>query len=311
LKIHSDVTEVIGNTPLIRLNRVSSGSGAEVVGKLESMNPLDSVKDRPALSMVERAEREGRLEPGRRVVEPTSGNTGIGLAFVCAARGYGVTLVMPDTVSLERRKILLALGAEVILTPGNDGMRGSIEMVEALLSENEDYVFLNQFENPANPDIHSTTTAEEIWRDTEGTVDIVVAGVGTGGTITGVSRSLKAKKTDFRSVAVEPAESPVLSGGEPGSHSIPGIGPGFIPGVLRMDLIDEVFTVTSEEAKGMTRRLAREEGLLCGISSGAAVHAAVRVGARPENEGKLIIVILPDTGQRYLSTEVFEVTGAS
>jgi cysteine synthase A len=303
--IHSDITSTIGNTPLVRLNRVTEGLQAEVVAKLESFNPLGSVKDRVAASMIDAAERDGLIGEDTIILEPTSGNTGIGLAFVCAARGYPLVLIMPDTMSHERRALVKALGAELILTPGAEGMKGTLRKAEEMTAADPRYFVPQQFQNPANPEVHRRTTAEEIWRDTDGQVDIVVAGVGTGGTITGLAEALKSRKPDLRAVAVEPLESPVLSGGKPGPHKIQGIGAGFVPDVLRLDLVDEVVQVTGEEAIAMARRLAREEGILAGISSGAAATAALRVAARPESREKLIVVILPDTGERYLSTPLF------
>jgi len=304
MRIAEDMTRLVGRTPLVRLRRFSEETGAEVVAKLESFNPCGSVKDRIGLSMVEAAEREGKLGPEATLVEPTSGNTGIGLAFVCAARGYRLVLTMPETMSVERRQLLAALGAEVVLTPGSGGMSGAVERAREL-AETRGYVLLQQFENPANPAIHRETTAEEIWSDTDGQVDVIVAGVGTGGTITGVGQELKGRKPSLRMVAVEPAASPVLSGGEPGPHPIQGIGAGFVPTVLDQMVIDEIVTVTAEAATLTARRLAKEEGLLAGISSGAAAWAAVQVAARPENEGKMVLVVLPDTGERYLSTPLF------
>ena len=305
-KIYNDITETIGNTPLVRLNRVTRGLEATVVAKLESFNPLGSVKDRIGLSMIEAAERAGLIKEDTIILEPTSGNTGIALAFVCAARGYRLVLTMPDTMSIERRKLLKALGAELVLTPGSEGMAGAVRRAEEMATSDPRYFVPQQFKNPANPEVHRRTTAEEIWRDTDGQVDIVVAGVGTGGTITGIAEAIKARKPDFKAIAVEPAASPVLSGGKPGPHKIQGLGAGFIPDVLRLDLVDEVVRVADEDAVKMARRLAREEGLLCGISSGAAAFAALQVAAKPENKGKLIVVILPDTGERYLSTPLFE-----
>jgi len=304
--IYKDITETIGNTPLVRLNRVTKGLGATVAAKLESFNPLGSVKDRIGVNMIKAAEEAGLIKEDTIILEPTSGNTGIALAFVCAARGYRLVLTMPETMSIERRKLLRALGAEPILTPGKEGMPGAVRKAEEMAAQDLRYFIPQQFKNPANPDIHRRTTAEEIWRDTDGQVDIVVAGVGTGGTITGIAEVIKARKPDFEAIAVEPAASPMLSGGKPGSHKIQGIGAGFIPDVLRLELVDEVIQVADEDAVKMARRLAKEEGLLCGISSGAAAFAALQVAARPKNKGKLIVVILPDTGERYLSTELFE-----
>jgi len=304
--IANDSTELIGNTPLVRLNRITEGVPAEVVAKLESFNPLGSVKDRIGVSMIVSAEEKGLIKKDSVIVEPTSGNTGISLAFVCAARGYKLILTMPDTMSLERRQLLSILGAELVLTPGVEGMPGAVRKAEELLAENHNYLLLQQFNNPANPEIHRLTTAEEIWRDTDGKIDVLVAGVGTGGTITGVTEVIKKRKPEFKAVAVEPAHSPVLSGGKPGAHKIQGIGAGFVPEVLRPDLIDEILKVTDEDAGIMARRLAREEGILAGISSGAAAWAALEIAGRPANEGKLIVVVLPDTGERYLSTWLFQ-----
>ncbi|MBC7242424.1 MAG: cysteine synthase A [Anaerolineae bacterium] len=305
-RIFNDITETIGNTPLVRLRRLGAGLPAEVVAKLESFNPLSSVKDRIGVSMINAAEREGKIGPDTTIIEPTSGNTGIALAFVCAARGYRLILTMPETMSIERRKLLQALGAELVLTPGAEGMRGAVRKAEELAQSIPNSFIPQQFKNPANPEIHRQTTAEEIWRDTDGRVDILVAGVGTGGTITGVAEAIKARKPSFRAIAVEPKQSPVLSGGQPGPHKIQGIGAGFIPDVLRLDLVDEIIQVDQFDAMQTARRLAREEGILAGISSGAAAFAALQVAARPENAGKLLVVILPDTGERYLSTELFE-----
>lgn len=306
MRIAQDITHLVGGTPLVRLNRVTEGAVAEVVAKLEFFNPLGSVKDRIGVSMINAAERAGRIGPETVIIEPTSGNTGIGLAFVCAARGYKLTLIMPDTMSIERRKLLRALGAELVLTPGAEGMKAAIAKAHELAAALPDAFIPQQFQNPANPQIHRETTALEIWNDTDGNVDILVAGVGTGGTITGVGEVLKARKPGVQIVAVEPAESPVLAGGAPGKHRIQGIGAGFVPDVLNREIIDEIFHVTSEEALAMGRRLPREEGILAGISSGAAVHAATAIARRPENAGKLIVVILASTGERYLSTALFD-----
>ncbi len=304
--IANDITELIGNTPLVRLNRIPKGLGAEVVAKLESYNPLSNVKDRIGASMIEAAEEAGLIKEDTVIIEPTSGNTGIALAFVCAAKGYRLLLTMPDTMSLERRQLLAAFGAELVLTPGAEGMPGAIRRAEELVANNPNYFIPQQFKNPANPQIHRETTAEEIWEDTDGRVDILVSGVGTGGTITGVAEVIKERKPEFQAIAVEPKDSPVLSGGKPGSHKIQGIGAGFVPEVLRMDLVDEIIQVTNEDAGIMARRLVREEGILAGISSGAATWVAVEVARRPQNEGKLIVVVLPDTGERYLTTWLFQ-----
>jgi cysteine synthase len=304
-RIAENVTELIGNTPLVRLNKITVGIGAEVLAKLEFQNPGGSVKDRIALSMIEAAEAAGQIGHDTILVEPTSGNTGIGLAMVAAAKGYHCTLVMPDTMSLERRKLLRAFGAELILTPGSEGMRGAIRLATEMAASDPRYFMPQQFENPANPEVHRHTTAEEIWQDTDGRLDIFVAGVGTGGTITGVAQVLKPRLPDLRIVAVEPADSPVLSGGLPGPHKIQGIGAGFVPTVLDMRLVDEVVQVTNDEALGMARRMPVEEGILVGISSGAAVHAAIQVARRPENTGKRTVVIVPSYGERYLSTALF------
>jgi len=304
--IRDSIVQTIGNTPLVRLRRVTDGAQATVVAKLEFFNPLGSVKDRIGWAMIEAAERDGKLGPDSIILEPTSGNTGIALAFVCAARGYKCTLVMPETMSVERRVLLKALGAELILTPAADAMMGAVRKAEEIASRDSRYFIPQQFQNPANPAVHRKTTAEEIWRDTEGKADIFVGGVGTGGTITGVSEVIKARKPEFKSIAVEPAASAVLSGKPRGPHPIQGIGAGFIPDVLRVDLLDEIITVQNQDAIAMTRRLAREEGILAGISSGAAAWAAVQVAKRPENAGKLIVTVLPSTGERYLSTPTYQ-----
>jgi cysteine synthase A len=305
-RIYGSIVKTAGNTPLVRLNRVTEDLDATLLAKLESFNPLGSVKDRIAVNMIEAAERESLIDRETVILEPTSGNTGIGLAFVCAAKGYRLVLTMPDTMSVERRRLLEALGAELILTPGAEGMRGAIRHAEEIAAGDSHYFIPQQFMNPANPEIHRRTTAEEIWRDTDGEVDIVVAGVGTGGTITGIAQVLKPRKPGLRAIAVEPASSPVLSGAKPGPHKIQGIGAGFIPDILRLDLLDEVIQVTNEDAALTARRLAREEGILVGISSGAAAFAALQLAARPESEGRLIVAILPDTGERYLSTGLFD-----
>jgi len=305
MRIASDITKLVGNTPLVRLNRVAEGASAHVLAKLEFFNPLGSVKDRIGLNMIDAGELAGMIGPNTVIIEPTSGNTGIALAFVCAVRGYRLILTMPDSMSMERRKLLRALGAELVLTPGKRGMKGAIERAAQLAQENPHAFVPQQFRNPANPQIHRETTGPEIWRDTDGKVDIVLAGVGTGGTITGVAEMLKAKKPTMRAIAVEPVESPVLSGGPPGAHKIQGIGAGFVPDVLNVGVVDEIYQVSSDEAMAMGRRLAKEEGILAGISSGAAVHAAVEVARRPQNEGKYLVVILPSTGERYLSTPLF------
>jgi cysteine synthase A len=305
MRIFNSIQGTVGHTPLVRLNRIAAGASAEVLAKLEFFNPLGSVKDRIARSMINEAERMGRIGPDSLIVEPTSGNTGIGLAFLCAAKGYRLCLTMPDTMSVERRKLLHHLGAELFLTPGAQGMPGAIAKAEEILAQNDGAFMPNQFENPANPMAHRETTAREIWEDTEGRVDILVSGVGTGGTITGVAQAIKAKNPDFKAVAVEPADSPVLSGGTKGPHKIQGIGAGFIPAVLDRGIIDEVVTVTNDAAFETARRLADQEGLLCGISSGAAVWAALEVARRKQNAGKRLVVILPSTGERYISTALF------
>ncbi len=305
MKIAENVTQLVGNTPLVRLNRVTAGVQAQVVAKLEFFNPAHSVKDRIGVAMIEAAERAGKIGPNTVIVEPTSGNTGIALAMVCAQRGYRLILTMPETMSKERRKLLRAFGAELILTPGPDGMGGAIRKAEELAAADPNVFIPQQFENPANPEVHRRTTAEELWRDTDGQIDILVAGIGTGGTITGVGEVIKPRKPSFRLVAVEPAASPVLSGGQKGPHPIQGIGAGFIPKVLNTAIYDEIITVPNEAAFDLARRMAREEGLLVGISSGAATWAALRVAARPENAGKLIVVIIPSFGERYLSTALY------
>ena len=304
-KIADSISDLIGHTPLLRLNRITMGCKGEVIAKLESFNPCGSVKDRIGYSMIEAAEKAGLIKKDTIILEPTSGNTGIALAFICAAKDYPLVLTMPDTMSVERIHLLRMFGAEVILTPGNEGMSGAVKVAEEMSLKDSRYFIPQQFKNSANPDIHKKTTALEIWEDTDGHVDILVAGVGTGGTITGISGVIKKRKPEFKAIAVEPKNSPILSGGRPGPHKIQGIGAGFIPEVLRMDLVDEVIKVSDEDAGLLARRLAKEEGVLAGISSGAAVWAAIEVAKRQENEGKMIVVILPDTGERYISTWLF------
>ena len=305
MKVADNVTDLIGDTPLVRINRVTQGCAAQVVAKLEFQNPAHSVKDRIGLSMIEAAEKAGRIKPDTIILEPTSGNTGIGLAMVCAARGYKCVLVMPDTMSKERRMLLRAYGAELVLTPGAERMPGAIKKAEEMAAADSRYFIPQQFENPANPDVHRRTTAEEIWRDTDGTADILISGVGTGGTITGVGEVLKSRKPSFKCIAVEPDASPVLSGGPAGGHPIQGIGAGFVPAILNMKIVDEIVRVKNDDAFDIARRMAREEGLLVGISSGAAMWAALQVAKRPENKGKLIVTIIPSFGERYLSTPLF------
>lgn len=304
-KVNADISRIIGKTPLVKLNRISKGLQATILAKLESQNPLASVKDRIGAAMIEAAENQGLIDPHTTIVEPTSGNTGIALAFICAAKKYRLILTMPETMSVERRALLRHLGAELFLTPGPEGMKGAIAKAHDILNHNPKAYMPNQFANPANPEIHRKTTAEEIWNDTGGQVDILISGVGTGGTITGVSEVIKSRKPSFKAIAVEPADSPILSGGDPGPHKIQGIGAGFVPEVLNREVIDEIVTVTNENAFETARQIAKLEGILCGISSGAAVWAAMQVASRKENENKQIVVILPSTGERYLSTDLF------
>ena len=306
--IAENITQLVGRTPLVRMPRITAGLSAHLVAKLESFNPCASIKDRIGLAMIEDAERTGKLKPGATIIEPTSGNTGVGLAFVAASRGYRLILTMPETMSLERRRLLAALGAELILTPGKGGMGAAVSLAEEL-AEKEGYVLLQQFMNPANPEVHRKTTAEEIWRDTDGKVDAVISGVGTGGTITGIAEVLKPRRPNLRMIAVEPEDSPILSGGIPGPHKIQGIGAGFVPAVLNIDLIDEVVKIGNETAFAMARTVARLEGIAVGISSGAALAAAIEIGRRPEMEGKMVVAILPSFAERYLSTALFEGIG--
>lgn len=305
-KIFSDITKTVGNTPLVKLNRIGEGLGVTILAKLESFNPLSSVKDRIGTAMIEDAEKRGVLKKNTTIIEPTSGNTGIALAFVAAAKGYKLILTMPDTMSIERRQLLAIFGAQLVLTPGAEGMKGAVKKAEELVKEIPDAIILQQFNNPANPEIHRKTTAEEIWNDTDGKVDILISGVGTGGTITGVAEVIKKRKPSFKAIAVEPDASPVLSGGAPGPHKIQGIGAGFIPQVLNRQVIDEVIRVTNDNSGEVARELAKSEGILAGISSGAALWAALEVAKRKENKGKVIVVVLPDTGERYLSTWLFQ-----
>jgi cysteine synthase A len=306
MRIADDITKLIGNTPLVRLNRLAHGLKATVAAKLEFFNPASSVKDRIGVAMIEAAEKAGAIKPDTILLEPTSGNTGIGLAFAAAAKGYKLVLTMPETMSVERRKLLKALGAQIILTPGAEGMKGAIRVATELREKDPRHLVLQQFENAANPEIHRKTTAEEIWRDTDGKVDIFVAGTGTGGTVTGVAEVLKPRKPSLKVIAAEPSDSPVIAGGKPGPHKIQGWGPGFVPKVLRKELLDEVIGVSTEDAAVVARRLCKEEGILAGISGGGSVWAALEVAKRPENEGKLIVTVVPDTGERYLSTWLFE-----
>jgi len=305
MKIYKNMYKTIGSTQLVRLNRITESIGCEILAKQESFNPLGSVKDRIGLAMIEAAEKQGLIKPGDTIVEPTSGNTGIALAFVCAVKNYNLVLTMPETMSMERRMLLKHLGAKLVLTPGPEGMKGAIAKAKEILENTSNSYMPDQFSNPANPEIHRQTTAEEIWNSTEGNVDIFVSGVGTGGTITGVSEVIKARKPSFKAVAVEPAASPILSGGKPGPHKIQGIGAGFVPDILNTKIIDEIVTVTNEDAIETSRQLALQEGILCGISSGAAVWAALETAKKEENKGKQIVVLLPDTGERYLSTDLF------
>ena len=304
--IYNDITGTIGNTPLVRLGKIGKGVDAEILGKLESFNPAGSVKDRIGFSMIKDAEESGVLKPGGTIIEPTSGNTGIALAFIAASKGYRLIITMPDTMSIERRQLLKLFGAEIVLTPGEKGMKGAIEKAEELLKHTKGAFMPQQFKNPANPKVHGETTAEEIWRDTGGKVDILVSGVGTGGTLTGVAKVIKGRNNNFKAIAVEPADSPVLSGGKPGPHKIQGIGAGFVPDVLDRSLIDEVLVVKNSEAFSMAQRLGREEGILAGISSGANVFASLQVAKRPENKGKTIVTIICDTGERYISTDIYK-----
>ncbi len=306
MPIYDNITQTVGNTPLVKLNRITEGLKATVLVKMESNNPLGSVKDRIGVAMIEDAEKKGLITPGSTLIEPTSGNTGIALAFTAAAKGYKLMLTMPESMSIERRRLLQVLGAELVLTPAEKGMPGAIQAAEKLVEENPGAIMLQQFDNPANPAIHEATTAEEIWADTDGAIDIFVAGVGTGGTLTGVATALKAKKPDLVAVAVEPDKSPVISGGDPGPHKIQGIGAGFIPNNLQTDLIDDIILISGETAGAMSRRLAKEEGILCGISSGGNVLAAIELAKRPENKGKTIVTVVCDTGERYLSTWLFD-----